>query len=81
MSLICELWNEAYNSLRVKDGKLVRDYEAAAGLLGSNIGKDQMKSILEAKVQGVNQSIWKLEFGAHGVPVKDLMKPIVAIVD
>jgi hypothetical protein len=81
LSPISELWNEAYKDLRDKDEKLMRNYEATAGLSGSDIGEDQMKSILEAKVQDVNKNTWKLEFGGRGVLVKDLMKPVVAIVD
>jgi N-terminal domain of NWD NACHT-NTPase len=86
---IRELWNQAYDDLRAKEENLVKDYEAALnGNLTnvvpseSNIGKeDQMKVILETKLEEVKQNMWKLQFGASDVPVKDLVQPVVGIID
>lgn len=89
MSPIRELWNQAYDDLRAKETNLMKDYEAtlygnltAVVLSDSNIGReDQMKIILEKKVEEVKQSMWKLRFGASEVPVKDLVQPVVGIID
>jgi hypothetical protein len=86
---IRELWNQAYDDLRAKEENLVKDYETA--LYGnltnvvpseSNIGReDQMKTILETKLEEVQQNMWKLQFGASEVPIKDLVQPVVGIID
>lgn len=89
LSPIRKLWNEAYDDLRAKEENLVKDYEATlcgnlrtVVLSASNIGReDQMKIILKTKVEEVKQNMWKLQFGASEVPVKDLVQPVVGIIE
>jgi hypothetical protein len=89
ISPIRELWNQAYDDLRGKEANLVKDYETtlyenltAMIISDSILGReDQMKIILEEKVEEVKKNMWKLQFGASEVPVKDLVQPVVGIID
>lgn len=94
ISPIRELWNQAYDDLRTREENLVKEYDATLSrnlntVIGSTVAtvglkvgrEDQMKIILKAKVEEVNQNIWKLKFGANEVPVKDLMQPVVGTID
>lgn len=91
---ISELWNDAYNDLRVKEKSLVNDYEATLSgslttMIGSSVvlsGKrierqNQMQTILKSKVAEVEKEMWELKFGSVDVPVKDLQKPVVATIE
>jgi hypothetical protein len=85
---IKELWNSAYENLRVEDGALIEEYEKklqgnmAAGL-GSMLNvsmRDRMQAILECKMNEVNASTWKLKFRSSEVEVRDLVQPILGAV-
>jgi hypothetical protein len=90
---ISQLWNEAYETLRELDKSLVINYELAlsrsasenevpASLDHAKFGrKEQMAVILEGKLEEVQQNTWKLKFGGKEVPVKDLMEPVVGIIE
>ncbi|QYT03170.1 hypothetical protein H0G86_010139 [Trichoderma simmonsii] len=87
---IQDLWNIAYEKLRVEDRGLIKKYEIklqgnmVAGLgstLGSNASmRDRMQMILEYKMNEVNSNIWKLKFRSSEVEVRDLVQPILGIV-
>lgn len=83
---IRELWNEAYEELKLKEEKLIEDYEAtlvgnvSAAVLGSTVGKkDRIKAIVTAKMAEVKENTWRLNFGRNEIAVKDLAEPIVGI--
>lgn len=94
---IVELWDEAYNELCKKDKSLVADYEAqlSKGLVGavalapaiafSRLGKiqrcQQMKVLLEQKIKEIDEGEWKLKFKDHELVVKDLVEPVVGVID
>jgi hypothetical protein len=93
---IIELWDEAYDDLAKKDKDLVTDYEAelsktlvwlvaSSGALFSGLGKiqrrDQMKAVLENKIKEIEKDTWKLKFKNHELAVKDLVEPVVGIID
>ncbi|KAI1428724.1 ankyrin repeat-containing domain protein [Xylaria sp. FL1777] len=88
---IRELWNLAYTNLRKEDEKLVVEYEArlcgdlSAGLvltLGSKVSiRDRMEAILQRKMDEVNRDIWKLKFGSSDVQVRELVQPILSVVN
>jgi N-terminal domain of NWD NACHT-NTPase len=91
---ISELWNLAYDELRETEAKLVKEYEIALSknlsamvgstvvLSGSSVGRrEQMATILGGKMDEVKKNTWKLKFGDNEVPVKDLMEPVVGMVD
>ncbi|KAL6823215.1 ankyrin repeat-containing domain protein [Trichoderma camerunense] len=87
---IQDLWNIAYEKLRVEDNELIKKYEMklqgnmVAGLgstLGSNASiRDRMQMILENKMNEVNSNTWKLKFRSSEVEVRDLVQPILGIV-
>jgi hypothetical protein len=94
VSAIRELWNQAYDDLRAKEENLVKDYEASlSGNLSTVIGstvvlsglkierKKQMEILLKGKIAEVDQNTWKWKFSGKEVPVKDLMGPVVGIID
>jgi muconolactone delta-isomerase len=81
-----DLWNEAYNDLRVKEEALVKDYEdslskhlkrksgSIATLSDFNIDKkEQMEELLREQVEEANKNTWRLKFGGKEVLVKDLI--------
>jgi hypothetical protein len=91
---ISELWNEAYEDLRVNEKGLIKDYEEILSrdlstFVGSTIilspaktiRKDQMKVVLDKKVVYVDAHKWKLRFNNNdkGFPVEDLVKLVVTI--
>lgn len=88
---IRELWSLAYEKLREEDENLIVDYEAklsgnlAAGLdsaLGSEVStRDRMETILRHKMDEVNRDVWKLKFGSSETQVKDLVRPILGVIN
>jgi hypothetical protein len=76
---IHELWNEAYEELREKEERVIKDYEAAmskdiAIILGSTslalaapqvrvTRREQMASLLEKKIAEAKKNAWKLKYG------------------
>lgn len=87
---IRELWTVAYEKLREEDSALITDYEAklrgniAAGLRDSmglkpNV-REQMRAILESKMEEVNKDAWKFNWGNSEVKVKDVAQVVVGIV-
>lgn len=92
---IDELWNLAYENLRERDEDLIKEYEAKlnsnfTGALGSTLSsllgprvdrRDQMNTILQLKMQEINRDTWKLKFGSSEVQVKDLVQPVLGVVN
>ncbi|KLU92750.1 hypothetical protein MAPG_11652, partial [Magnaporthiopsis poae ATCC 64411] len=88
---ICQLWKTAYENLREEDEGLIADYEAelcgslAAGLASTISSKldirDRMATILQHKMDEVNKDTWRLKFGSSEVQVKDLVQPILGVIN
>lgn len=84
MGPIHELWNEAYEELKVREESLVKDYEtglygSVEGLVASTgrIGReDLMKSVIDRKLKEYEDGKLMIK----GMAVKDMMKPVVGIV-
>lgn len=89
------LWNLAYEHLRESDEDLILKYEAklrgnfTAGL-GSTLGltpgsradtRDLMETILQRKMDEINRDTWKLKFGSSEIQVKDLVQPVLGVVN
>ena len=50
--------------------------------LGTRPGdREQVEAILKSKVDDANRNVWKLEFGSHEVLVKDMVKPVLNIIN
>jgi hypothetical protein len=76
---ICELWNEAYEGLKDKEERLMKDYEAAISkdmttilastslaLAAPQVGvrrREQMAALLEKKTAEAKKNTWKLIYG------------------
>jgi hypothetical protein len=43
--------------------------------------KDQMAVFLNKKVEEVKNNTWKLKFGGQDIPLKDLARPVVGIIE
>ena len=81
----------AYEKLRDEDRDLVTDYESrlcgdvSAGLsstISSRVAtQDRMQTILQRKMDEVNRKAWKLHFGRSEVQVKELVEPVLGVVD
>jgi hypothetical protein len=93
---IVELWDEAYDELSKKDKSLVADYEtqlskslvgavASSAIAFSGLGKiqrcQQMNVLLVQKIQEIDEGKWKLKFKDHELVVKDLVEPVVGVID
>jgi hypothetical protein len=93
---IVELWDEAYDELAKKDKNLVSDYEtqlskslvgavASSARVFSGLGKiqrcQQMKALLAKKIKEIDEGEWKLKFQDHELAVKDLVEPVVGVID
>lgn len=92
---IHELWNLAYENLRESDEELIKEYETKldrnfTAALGSTLGstlnfrvdrRDQMNAILQLKMEEVNRDTWKLKFGSSVVQIKDLVQPVLGVVN
>lgn len=88
---INELWSLAYEHLRECDGDLIADYEdrlrgSFAIGLGSTLAsradvRDKMKTILQRKMDEVNRDTWKLKFRSSEVQIKDLVQPVLGVVN
>jgi hypothetical protein len=91
---IRELWDQAFDDLRAKEENLVKDYEATlsgnlktivestTAISGFRIRReDQMKMVLKEKIEEVKKNTWKLKFSGKEVPAKDLIEPVVGIID
>jgi hypothetical protein len=92
---IAELWNEAYNDLRSKDEKLVKDFEdelneALPGVRkdqtsptegqGAPPGREQMEELINLKAKEIEDGGWKMRFKDHQLAVKDMVEPVVGVV-
>lgn len=88
---IDELWDLAYEHLRESDGHLIADYEdklggnfaiGMASTLGSRADvRNKMKTVLQRKMDEVNRDAWKLKFRSSEVQVKDLVQPVLGVVN
>ncbi|KAI0520856.1 ankyrin repeat-containing domain protein [Xylaria bambusicola] len=87
---IRELWNIAYEKLRIDDKALVLKYEKLLdGDLGANLIptngsklslRDRTHGILQRKMDEVNAATWKLKFGTTDVEVREIVKPVLGVV-
>ncbi|KAK5633164.1 hypothetical protein RRF57_008878 [Xylaria bambusicola] len=87
---IRELWNIAYEKLRVDDEALILEYEAktcvelSSGLItvaGSKLSlQDRTHATLQRKMNEMNDATWKLKFGSTEVQVRDVVKPVLGVV-
>ena len=93
---IVELWDEAYDELSRKDKSLVADYEALlfksldgpaapSATVSSEIGRiqrrEQMKVLLKRRIKEIEEGEWKLKYKGHELAVKDLVEPVVGVLD
>lgn len=94
---ISELWDQAYEDLKVNEEKLMKEYECilfgdagtSLGLVGNMLllksaktkRKDQMEGILKKKVAEMKENEFKLRFNGKDIPLKDLAKPVLDIVN
>lgn len=87
---IQDLWNIAYERLRVDESELIKKYETKlrgnmiAGLastLGSKASmRDRMQMILEYNMKEVTSNVWKLKFRSSDVDIRDIVQPILGVV-
>lgn len=86
---ISELWDEAYEELSKKDKALIAKYEAqisaTLGLSEGNLNgkvqrREQMQAAIVKRIIEIKEGKWKLEFKGHELVVKDLVQPVVGIV-
>ncbi|EQB58404.1 hypothetical protein CGLO_01352 [Colletotrichum gloeosporioides Cg-14] len=87
---IRELWDLAYETLRDEDERLIQDFEEKIkGDLGGSLSKtmgtrvaqrDWMNAVLTRKMEKVNKDSWKWKFGSSEVLLKDVVKPVLAVV-
>lgn len=94
---ISELWNQAYEDLKVKEEKLMKDYESVLSIdVGTAFGlasdiflpnsvkttrKDQMERVLKKKVAMMKDNELRLRFNGKDIPFRDLAKPVLDIVN
>jgi hypothetical protein len=89
LSPILELWNEAYEDLRAKQTVLITQYEQELAKTStvsiSDLSKDercgQMTAVLKQKLEEVEDKRWKRNFMGHDLKVKDLVEPVVGVLD
>ncbi|KAG8157207.1 hypothetical protein KVR01_012915 [Diaporthe batatas] len=90
---IKDLWDLAYENLHKSDKESIDEYEAKlrknfSATLVSTVGmtpraarRDRMHKILERKMEEINRDTWKLKFGSSEVQVKDLVQPVLGVVN
>lgn len=85
-----ELWDVAYGRLQDEDTALVSSFEeglrsdANPGLTpsGSKVSRrEMMEGILKVKMEKINEEVWKLRFGTTEVQVKDMVEPVLGVVN
>jgi hypothetical protein len=89
LSPILELWNEAYEDLRAKQTVLVTQYEQELAKISmvsiAGLSKDErcgeMTAVLKQKLGEVEDKRWKHNFMGHDLKVKDLVEPVVGVLD
>lgn len=86
---IPEVWDEAYEDLRVEDEDLITKYEAKLresvyGALAATAGKTEkqvlMKTVVDQKLEQYQADSWKVKALGEEFLVKDIAKPLVGIV-
>lgn len=86
---IAELWNEAWNELR-KNTALFEEYETRLATSSPSVGfpglgkherAQVMKVLLEKKIGELESGQWKIGFQNNQFAVKDLIEPVVGVVD
>lgn len=95
-TIIHDLWNIAYENLSESDESLIKDYEArlknsfTTTALGTTLGftlgsrpdrQNQMHAILQRKMDEINKDTWKLKFGSTEAQIKDLVQPVLGVVN
>ncbi|KAI0383348.1 ankyrin [Hypomontagnella monticulosa] len=88
---IRELWDLAFERLREEDEELIADYEAKlcgnigaglASVVSSKIGRRElMEAVLRRKMKDVNNESWKLKFADSELQVKDVVEPVLGLVN
>lgn len=108
VAAIAELWNEAWEELKEKDGPLVKEYEEriekapssstkshtvmaamatthSSAITFSGLGKIQraqvMKVLLQERINELDEGRWKVGFRDHQFAVKDVVEPVVGLID
>jgi N-terminal domain of NWD NACHT-NTPase len=95
---IFQLWNEAWEDLKIKEPKLVNKYEKklasdiganamqaavapSSNIVDRNLRLQEMKGVLKQKMQAIDDKKWVLKFKDHELAVKDMIEPVVSIID
>jgi hypothetical protein len=88
---IRDLWNLAYERLREEDEQLIKSYEdkiqqnlntvSSDPIDSKSSVRDQMDAILRDKMDEVKKNSWKLRFGSSETQVKDLVQPVLAVIN
>ena len=94
---ISELWNHAYDGLRSEstNQNLIEKYEAILQTTLATVAvpagksktpvtmgrQDDMLRVLNQKLDEIKNSNWKLKFHDREVYAKDLMDPVVSVID
>jgi len=86
-----ELWNEAYEELKLDDATshLVQQYEAeiAKQIADHAISTvettrlQQMEVLAQAKAEEVERGTWKIKFASHQFAVRDIVGPAIGIIE
>ncbi|UKZ71720.1 uncharacterized protein TrAtP1_012668 [Trichoderma atroviride] len=86
---IRELWNVAYEKLRVEDAQLVEKYEASlkeslcanldCGASSKTSTRDWMDTILKNKVQETQANIWKLTFRSSEIQLTEAIPKVLGV--
>jgi N-terminal domain of NWD NACHT-NTPase len=88
---ISTLWDEVYNELAKATAttKLVAEYKKvlekspSIDKLSQETGKrrEQMEKVVEEETLKIEKGTWKLGFAGHEFAVKDLVKPVMSIIE
>jgi hypothetical protein len=83
---ISELWDEAYEELAKKKPDLVEEYQGKClggeAFMGERKGRhEKMRKFVTDKTEELDKHKWKGTFAGHEFAVKDLVKPVVGIIE
>ena len=93
--LIAELWNQAYEQVREKEPKPIKNYEKGISLnvstmvgvtvaisgLGKVRRKEQMDVLVKQKLREDEDGKWRIPLGDDRLAIRDLSGYVVSIVD
>jgi hypothetical protein len=93
---IAELWDEAFEKLKIDEKDLIQDYQrvlnrdksltsvvaSTSFLAGLEAPTQlQMQYVLQRKIDNVKSKEWKLKFKGHELAVKQLVEPVTSIIE